>query len=85
MSTATANEAQVILDREYFQRALQQITDGINRELDDVKPNDIETIKALVAQRQAANKIVQHIVFVAQDNDSKVKTFNAKPKNRFGF
>jgi uncharacterized protein (DUF1810 family) len=85
MDNARAHQAQQLLDNPIFLEALEQVNQGINREMDTIKPDDIKSMQSLIMMRQAANKIFQHIHLIAQDNDAKVKVFNARPRNRFGF
>ena len=80
MSDMRANQAQLLLDNIVFQEALEQVNVAINREMDTIKLNDKETAYQLIQLRQAANKIVNHIVSVAESD--KVTEFNARRKRK---
>ena len=75
---------QALLDNPVFQEANEKVNKDINRELDRVKPNDVETMKGLVMMRQGVNKYAAYIISEATNSDNKVKEFNARPK-RFRF
>ena len=75
-----AAQAQQLLDNDVFKEALEQVTRGINKEMDSVKPGDTEKAMYYVTMRQAANRIIQHIISVAED--PKITEFNAKRKRR---
>lgn len=75
-----AKYAQDLLDNPVFQEALEQVTKGISREMDNVKPDDKETSMGLVMLRQGANRVVKHIIEVAES--PKISEFNAKMKRK---
>jgi len=76
-----ADHATQLLDNPIFQEALEQVNKAINVEMDKVSPTDKETALALIHLRQAANRIIQHIINVA--SSPKVTEFNAKQKRKF--
>ncbi len=75
-----AHQAKLLLDNPVFLEALEQVQMGINREMDTVKPNDVEAMKWLVLSRQAANRIINHITEAAKDD--KIGEYNARLKRK---
>jgi len=73
-----AHQAQLLLDNQIFQEALEEVNKSINREMDSIKLNDKDSAYQLIQLRQAANKIVNYINTVATCD--KVPEFNARKK-----
>jgi len=76
-----AHQAQLLLDNQIFQEALEEVNKSINREMDNIKLNDKDSSYQLIQLRQAANKIVTYIHTVATSD--KVEEFNALKKRSF--
>ena len=81
-SDELAMHGQLLLDNPVFQMALEEVRNGIGREMDNAGLDDVKTHQALVLMRQAANRVVQHVIGCAQSG--KIEQFNAKRrKGRF--
>ena len=70
--------AKELLSNPFFKEVLFEVNKDINREMDNVKPDDLKAMQGLVLLRQSMTKIITHISVSAESE--KVTAFNAKPK-----
>ena len=72
--------AKNLLENPVFKSALEEVNKEINREMDMVKHDDLKAMQSLILLRQAANRIITHVVNTAESG--KITEFNAKPKRK---
>lgn len=75
-----AHHAQLLLDNPVFKETLEEVSKGISREMEAIKPNDKDSAMSLVMMRQAASRITNFIAQTAEGG--RVAEFNAKPRKR---
>ena len=72
--------AKNLIDNPVFLDCMKEVHADINREMDNVKRDDLKNMQSLVLLRQATTKIISFIAEAAESR--KVTKFNANPKRK---